>query len=84
MQTLSSSEAADFLGIKHATLYTYVSKGLLRSVHGEGPDRKARRYPLDDLRRLKLKAGGAEGTAYAATPGGARASVWHSGSHRAN
>jgi citrate synthase len=48
---LSADEAARRLGIKPATLYAYVSRGLLRSV--PGPDNRERRYYPDDVARLK-------------------------------
>ena len=49
--TMSAAEAAEALGVSRATLYAYVSRGLLASEPGPGPTR-ARRYPrapVEDL-----------------------------------
>ncbi|WP_417687231.1 citrate/2-methylcitrate synthase [Roseibium sp.] len=46
---LSAREAAAELGVQAATLYAYVSRGLIRSVPGPG---KQRRYDAADVRRL--------------------------------
>ncbi len=46
--TLSATEAAALLGVSRATLYAYVSRGLVASSPGPGPSR-ARRYPRADL-----------------------------------
>jgi len=48
---LSSKEAAHRLGVSAATLYAYVSRGLLRSEADTG--RRERRYRADDVSRLK-------------------------------
>lgn len=48
---LSAREAARFLRIKLPTLYSYVSRGLLRSVPGE----RGKRYLRADLERLKAR-----------------------------
>ncbi|HAJ37760.1 MAG TPA: hypothetical protein DCL15_18985 [Chloroflexi bacterium] len=48
---LSAREAADRLGISLATLYAYVSRGLLRSEAGAGETR-ARRYYAEDVEAL--------------------------------
>ncbi|HHZ08428.1 MAG TPA: MerR family transcriptional regulator [Rhizobiales bacterium] len=48
---LSAREAAGELGISTATLYAYVSRGLIRSEPTE--DARARRYRADDVRALK-------------------------------
>jgi citrate synthase len=48
---LSSREAARRLGISPATLYAYVSRGLLRSEGSEG--QRERRYRADEVSRLK-------------------------------
>lgn len=45
---LSAAEAADFLGVSKATLYAYVSRGMVASAPGPGPSR-ARRYPREAL-----------------------------------
>ena len=50
--TLSAQEAADALGITTATLYSYVSRGLIRSQEGIGKSR-ARRYDAGDVQALK-------------------------------
>ncbi len=49
---LSAQEAAQELGIRLATLYSYVSRGLIRSEETGGP-RRRRRYRAEDVRRLK-------------------------------
>ena len=48
---ISSREAARRLGVKPATLYAYVSRGLLRSAGV--PDSRERRYHAEDVERLK-------------------------------
>jgi citrate synthase len=55
---LSAAEAARRLGIKPASLYVYVSRGLLRSEPGSG---RSRRYRIDDIDRLMARRVGAEG-----------------------
>lgn len=50
---LSSKEAARRLGVSAATLYAYVSRGLLRSEGSNG--RRERRYRSDDVSRLKRR-----------------------------
>ena len=50
---LSSREAARRLGVSAATLYAYVSRGLLRSEAVDG--RRERRYRADDIARLKRR-----------------------------
>ena len=50
---LSSREAARRLGVSAATLYAYVSRGLLRSEAVDG--RRERRYRADDVVRLKRR-----------------------------
>jgi citrate synthase len=51
---LSAQEAAAELGITLATLYAYASRGMLRSEAVPG-DPRARRYPREDVLRLKEK-----------------------------
>lgn len=53
-RTLSAKEACDLLGIKPATLYAYVSRGLVRSI---GPANKARerRYDAADVENMRHK-----------------------------
>ncbi|MBS2029822.1 MAG: citrate synthase family protein [Deltaproteobacteria bacterium] len=50
---LTAAEAVRFLNIKKPTLYAYVSRGLVRSVTGEG--RRARKYVKSDLERLRVR-----------------------------
>ena len=47
---LTAREAAEELGIRPATLYAYVSRGMIRS---EGVGGRGRRYRAEDVRRLK-------------------------------
>ena len=49
---LGAREAADELGVSVATLYAYVSRGLVRSEATEG-GRRERRYRAEDVRRLR-------------------------------
>ncbi len=49
---LTAQEAAAELGISLATLYSYVSRGLIRSEEAGGP-RRRRRYRAEDVQRLK-------------------------------
>jgi citrate synthase len=60
---LSADEAAALLGVKKTTLYTYASRGWIRTT-GEG---RTRRYFLQDLRELKLRAEAARGHSAAAS-----------------
>jgi citrate synthase len=48
---VTAEEAIGLLGVKRPTLYSYVSRGLVRSVPGDG--RRARRYVRVDLERLR-------------------------------
>ncbi|MGK9231975.1 helix-turn-helix domain-containing protein [Inquilinus limosus] len=52
--TLSASEAAAELGVSVATLYAYVSRGMIRSI--AEPGRRQRRYAAADIRRLARKS----------------------------
>jgi len=47
-ETLSAGAASALLGVSRATLYAYVSRGLVASEPGPGPSR-ARRYPRSAL-----------------------------------
>src|SRR5687768_3887142 len=47
---LAAREAAEELGVRLATLYAYVSRGMIRSEAGGG---RSRRYRAEDVRRLK-------------------------------
>jgi citrate synthase len=49
---LSAGRAAEELGVRLATLYAYVSRGMVRSEAVEGKGR-ARRYRAEDVRRLR-------------------------------
>lgn len=50
-QYLSAREAAEALGVSAATLYSYVSRGLVRSEQTGGG--RARRYHAEDILRLQ-------------------------------
>ena len=50
---LSAREAAAELNVSRATLYAYVSRGLIRSDAVDGT--RARRYRTDDVRTLRAK-----------------------------
>ena len=50
---LSAAEATALLEVKRATLYTYVSRGLVRCVPGRGT--KEKRYLRADLERLRAR-----------------------------
>ena len=57
---LSASEAARILGVSLATLYSYVSRGLL--TPGSAQSERRKRYPLDEVLRLAArKADGKRG-----------------------
>ena len=49
---LSANESADLLGVTTATLYAYVSRGLIRSEE-IGTNSRARRYLAEDVHKLK-------------------------------
>src|SRR5690349_14656602 len=49
---LTAQQAAQILGIKTATLYAYVSRGLIRSEAIEG-DSRVSRYNAEDVERLR-------------------------------
>ena len=49
---LDAGRAAEELGVSLATLYAYVSRGMIRSEAAEGK-RRNRRYRAEDVRRLK-------------------------------
>ncbi len=52
---LSAKEAAIELGVRPATLYAYVSRGLVRSVQGTG---RTRLYDASDIRLLRNRRAG--------------------------
>lgn len=55
-QYLNANEAATELGISLATLYAYVSRGLIRSEQGDGQgNHRSRRYRWEDVQALKNK-----------------------------
>lgn len=51
---LDAGRAAEELGVSLATLYAYVSRGMIRSEAAEGK-RRNRRYRAEDVRRLKQR-----------------------------
>lgn len=51
---VTAEEAAGQLGIRRATLYAYVSRGLIRSEPAPG-DSRARRYYREDIEKLKRR-----------------------------
>ncbi len=53
--SLSADEAAAYLGVSRATLYAYVSRGMVASLPGDDPRSRARRYPRSALDRLKAQ-----------------------------
>ncbi|MCA9961560.1 MAG: citrate synthase, partial [Anaerolineales bacterium] len=53
-QYLTAKEAANRLGISVATLYAYVSRGLIRSEETDGKSR-ARRYRCEDVDALRQR-----------------------------
>ncbi len=57
---LGAREAAELLGVKPATLYAYVSRGLLPSAPGEGRERRYRRADVEAL-RARRRGGAAAG-----------------------
>src|SRR5215208_3552892 len=71
---LSAGRAAEESGVSLATLYAYVSRGMVRSEAAEGKGR-TRRYRAEDVRRLKERKehrrdpdGVVEGTLHWGTP----------------
>lgn len=53
---LSAAQAASRLGVTRATLYAYVSRGLIRSRGRDG--QRAREYLAEDVERLRKRASG--------------------------
>ncbi|BDI29798.1 hypothetical protein CCAX7_18490 [Capsulimonas corticalis] len=51
---LTAAEAAAALGVSVPTLYSYVSRGMLRSEEEDGA-RRSRRYPAADVLRLRQR-----------------------------
>ncbi|MFC4453199.1 citrate synthase family protein [Deinococcus sonorensis] len=66
--TLSAEEAAQRLGVSRATLYAYVSRGLVRSEPGQGRsrERRYRRSDIEGLERRREERRDPAGTAQAA------------------
>jgi citrate synthase len=60
MSLVTAKEAADYLGVQTSTIYSYVSRGLLRSTEAPG-DESGKRYYLEDLENLKKKADARKG-----------------------
>lgn len=54
--TLSTQEAAAYLGIKPETLYAYASRGLVKGL--PGPRGRGRRYRREDLEPLRERSAG--------------------------
>src|SRR4051794_28581607 len=54
LEKLTAAEATDRLGITRATLYAYVSRGLLHS--SPVPGSRERRYAVEDVERLRGKS----------------------------
>src|SRR6266542_1341146 len=52
---IGAQEASKTLGISRPTLYSYVSRGLIRSTAGAAGARE-RRYSADDVERLRTRA----------------------------
>jgi citrate synthase len=52
---IAAAEASKLLGVTHATLYSYVSRGLVRSEASANSTR-ARRYAREDVERLRRRA----------------------------
>jgi len=52
---IDAREATGILGVTRATLYAYVSRGLIRSTAGAAGARE-RRYSADDVERLRARA----------------------------
>jgi citrate synthase len=53
-QFLEAEEAAAALGISRATLYAYVSRGLIRATQSAGDPRR-RLYSVHDIAQLKKR-----------------------------
>jgi citrate synthase len=58
-ETVSAGEAAALLGVKRASLYSYVSRGVVRSV--VQPGTRARRYYREDIEGAMKRIGGRAG-----------------------
>ena len=51
-QFLSAAEVCEALGISASTLYSYVSRGLIRSEKGKDPKKRVKRYRREDVEHL--------------------------------
>ncbi|MCU0492070.1 MAG: hypothetical protein MUD01_10800 [Chloroflexaceae bacterium] len=71
IEDMSAAEAAATLGITRASLYAYVSRGMIRS-RPDPADPRARRYSWEDIQRLKTQ----QGQRQAAERGAATALSW--------
>jgi citrate synthase len=58
---VTSARACELLGVKPATLYSYVSRGLVRAVRAGGG--RTRRYLADDVARLAVRSAARRGHA---------------------
>ena len=63
--TISAQEAARRLGVKPATLYTYVSRGWIESLPGTSA--RSRRYRVLDVEALRTRTGATKGHAAVAS-----------------
>ena len=63
---LSARQAASILGVKLATLYSYVSRGWVRSIPGESGAQK-RLYHRGDIERLAARKSARSGHAASAS-----------------
>lgn len=59
-QSLTSDEAAEYLGISKSSLYSYVSRGLVHA-RPAAPGSRRKQYDKSDLDRLKLRGNNAAG-----------------------
>ena len=76
-EDLTGEEAAELLGIKRATLYAYVSRGVLRSYRqGIKRQRLYRRADVEELLRLAPGARDEDEPAETGQPPRAPAIVW--------
>ena len=64
---LSREKAMQLLGIKAGTLYTYVSRGWIRST--AGPDKKLKLYSREDIEKLRTRGHAKSGERFTANDG---------------
>lgn len=68
-QYVTAEEATSLLGVKRATLYAYVSRGVLKSYRkGVGRERLYRRAELDALLSIRPDTPAPQGVAEAPAP----------------